>query len=77
MRGKAMCLKEALEKIVSDRQAVLLRDSRQEWEATDLLLNLSAGMLKRPVHMLSGVYIAALTESGLMGEVLYRLRTKA
>jgi hypothetical protein len=34
-------------------------------------------MLMRPVHMLPGIYIAALTESGLMGEVLYRLRAKA
>jgi hypothetical protein len=72
-----MCLKEALEKIVSDRQAVVLKDSRREWEAAELLTGLSAGMLKRPVHMLSGVYIAALTESGLMGEVLYRMRAKA
>jgi hypothetical protein len=77
MRGKAMSLKEALEKIVNDCQAVLLRDSRREWEAADLLTDLSPGMLKRPVHMLSGVYIAAITESGLMGEVLYRLRNKA
>jgi hypothetical protein len=72
-----MCLKEALEKIVSDRQDVLLKDSRREWEANELLGSLSAGMLKRPVHMLAGVYIAAVGESGLMGEVLYRLRAKA
>jgi len=72
-----MCLKEALEKIVNDQQAVLLKDSRREWEAGDLLNSLSAPMLKRPVHMLSGVYIAAIMESGLMGEVLYRLRAKA
>ncbi len=72
-----MCLKEALEKIVNDQQAVLLKDSRREWEAGDLLNSLSAPMLKRPVHMLSGVYIAAVMESGLMGEVLYRLRAKA
>jgi hypothetical protein len=72
-----MSLKEALEKIINDSQAVLLRDSRREWEAADLLASLSPGTLKRPVHMLSGVYIAALAESGLMGEVLYRLRNKA
>jgi hypothetical protein len=77
MRGNAMCLKEALEKIVNDQQAVLLKDSRREWEAGELLSSLSAGTLKRPVHMLSGVYIAAVMESGLMGEVLYRLRAKA
>jgi hypothetical protein len=77
MRGTLMCLKEALEKIVNDRQTVLLKDSRREWEADELLNSLSAGMLRRPVHMLSGVYIAAIVESGLMGEVLYRLRAKS
>ncbi len=72
-----MCLKEALEKIVNDRQNVLLKDSRREWEAAELLNNLSSGMLRQPVHMLSGVYIAALMESGMMGAVLYRLRAKS
>lgn len=72
-----MCLKEALEKIVNDRQNVLLKDSRREWEAADLLNNLSSGVLRQPVHMLSGVYIAAIMESGMMGTVLYRLRAKS
>jgi hypothetical protein len=74
---KAMILKECLEKIVDDKQPVLLKDYRQEWEAGDLLTTLSVPMLKRQVHMLSGVYIAIVTESGLMGEVLYRMRAKA
>jgi len=72
-----MILKECLEKIVDDKQPVLLKDYRQEWEAGDLLTTLSVPMLKRQVHMLSGVYIAIVTESGLMGEVLYRMRAKA
>jgi len=72
-----MILKDVLEQIVNDRQPVLLKDHRREWEAGDLLFNLSAPMLKRPVHMLPGIYIAVITESGLMGEVLYRLRAKA
>jgi hypothetical protein len=55
----------------------VLKDHRREWEAGDLLASLSGPMLMRPVHMLPGIYIAALTESGLMGEVLYRLRAKA
>jgi hypothetical protein len=76
-RKKAMILKECLEKIVDDKQPVLLKDYRQEWEAGDLLTTLSVPMLKRQVHMLSGVYIAVVTESGLMGEVLYRMRAKA
>jgi hypothetical protein len=76
-RIKAMILKECLEKIVDDKQPVLLKDYRQEWEAGDLLTTLSVPMLKRQVHMLSGVYIAVVTETGLMGEVLYRMRAKA
>jgi hypothetical protein len=72
-----MCLKEALEKIADDKEPILLRDHRQDWEASDLLLSLSAGMLKRQVAMLPGFYIAALSESGLMGEVLYRLKSKS
>jgi hypothetical protein len=72
-----MSLKEALEAIVQGNDPVLLKDHRREWEAADLLQSLTIGMLGRPVHMLPGVYIAALTESGLMGEVLYRLRAKS
>jgi len=72
-----MSLRDVLEKIVNDRQQVILRDHRQDWDANDLLNTLSPGALKRPVHMLPGVYIAALEESGLMGEVLYRLKAKA
>lgn len=72
-----MILRDALEKIVTDAHPVVLKDHRREWEAGDLLTNLSGPMLMRPVHMLPGIYIAALTESGLMGEVLYRLRAKA
>lgn len=71
-----MVLKEALEKLVSDKTPFLLKDHRQAWEAGDLLGALSNGMLARPVHMLAGVYIAAITEKGLMGEVLYRFKTK-
>jgi hypothetical protein len=76
-RIKAMILKDALETIVGDARPVMLKDHRKEWEAGDLLNSLSEPMLKRPVHMLPGIYIAALTESGLMGEVLYRLRARA
>jgi hypothetical protein len=71
-----MNLREVLEKIVTERQAVILKDSRRDWEAADLLTSLSPRVLGRSVHMLPGVYIAAVAESGLMGEVLYRLRVK-
>jgi hypothetical protein len=33
-------------------------------------------MLARRVHMLPGFYIAAITDKGLMGEVLYRFKMK-
>ena len=72
-----MILRDALEKIVRDTHPFVLKDHRREWEAGDLLTSLSGPTLMRPVHMLPGIYIAALTESGLMGEVLYRLRAKA
>jgi hypothetical protein len=72
-----MVLRDALEKIVNDRQAIILRDSRRDWDAAELLGILSAWTLNRPVHMLPGFYIAAVTESGLMGEVLYRLKASA
>jgi len=71
-----MVLKEALEKLVSDKTPFLLKDHCQDWEADTLLVNLSNGMLARRIHMLQGVYIAALTEKGLMGEVLYRFKPK-
>jgi len=72
-----MVLKEALEKLVDDGTTLLLKDYKRDWEAGDLLGSLTTGMLARPVHMLPGVYIAALTEKGLMGEVLYRFRSRA
>jgi hypothetical protein len=43
----------------------------------DLLRDLTSGTLGRPGHMLPGIYIAALGESGLMGEVLDRLRARS
>ena len=72
-----MILKDALEKLVSDKTPCLLKDSRRDWEVEDLLAYLSRGMLLRQVHMLPGVYIAAITERGLMGEVLYRFKPKS
>jgi len=71
-----MVLKEALEKLVTDQTPFLLKDHRQDWEAVALLGNLSIGMLARRVHMLPGFYIAAITDKGLMGEVLYRFKMK-
>jgi len=75
-KDRPMVLKEALEKIIGCGTAFILKDYRRDWEAGDLLGSLPSGMLARPVHMLPGVYIAAIAENGLMGEVLYRFRSK-
>ena len=72
-----MNLKQALEKLIEDKAPFLLKDQRREWEAVDLLAQLSNGVLARPVHMLCGVYIAAVSEKGLMGEVLFRFKPRA
>jgi len=72
-----MNLRGALEKLVEDKAPFLLKDQCRDWEANDLLDSLSKGILTRPVHMLCGVYIAAITEKGLMGEVLFRFKPRA
>ena len=71
-----MNLRQALEKMVEENAPFLLKDQSRDWEAADLLGRLSSGALLRPVHMLNGVYIAAVTERGLMGEVLFRLKPR-
>jgi len=71
-----MNLREALEKLVEDQAPFLLKDQHRDWEAADLLGSLSKGILIRQVHMLSGVYIAAVSEKGLMGEVLFRFKPR-
>ncbi len=71
-----MNLRQALEKMVEEDAPFLLKDRSRDWEAADLLGRLSNGALLRQVHMLSGVYIAAVSEKGLMGEVLFRLEPR-
>jgi hypothetical protein len=71
-----MNLREALEKLVQDQAPFLLKDQARDWEAVDLLGTLSPRALVRPVHMLCGVYIAAVMENGLMGEVLFRFKPR-
>lgn len=72
-----MLLKEILQKLVNDEEPVLLSDSRQDWEANSLLKSLSESMLKRPAHIVAGLYIAEINETGYLGQVLFRIKLKA
>ena len=71
-----MTLRELLEKMISDRAPVLLKDSQKAWEACDLLGNLTAPMLRRQVHLQPGLYVAMINEKGYLGEVLYKIEPK-
>ncbi len=72
-----MLLKEILEKIVGEKEPVLLSDNNKDWEASSLLKNLSVPMLKKQVFFQPGMYIALINEGGYLGEVLYRIKQKA
>jgi hypothetical protein len=72
-----MSLREILEKIVEDNTPVLLSDSRKDWEAQDLLEQLSEPMLKRQAHLQPGLYIAEISEAGYLGHVLYKVKNKS
>lgn len=71
-----MNLKQTLQKIIGDRQQILLSDSHQDWEALDLLNSLSESKLNRPVYFQPGLYIAEISEKGYLGTVLYRIKPK-
>ncbi len=71
-----MRLREILEQIVANGNSVLLCDSNKDWEPSELLENLSEMRLKRQAHMVPGLYIAEINDSGYLGEVLYRIKSK-
>jgi hypothetical protein len=71
-----MRLLEILEEIVENGNSVLLCDSNKDWEPSELLENLSEMSLKRPAHMVPGLYIAEIDDSGYLGQVLYRIKRK-
>ncbi len=71
-----MILKEILEKMVVEQSRVLLSNTKGDWEANTLLATLSPLMLKRRVHMQPGLYIAEISETGYLGQVLYKLKQK-
>ncbi|MBM3310833.1 MAG: hypothetical protein FJY80_04935 [Candidatus Aminicenantes bacterium] len=75
--GRYTSLKEALGEIASGADAVFLQSGGADWEAGDLLRTLPERKLDRRVHFMPGHYIAAVGETGCLGEVLYRIRRKA
>ena len=71
-----MRLREILEQIVENGNSVLLCDSNEDWEASELLKNLSEMRLMRQAHMVPGLYIAEINDAGYLGQVLYRIKRK-
>jgi len=74
--GRYTSLRDALGEIASGAEAVLLQSGEAAWEARDLLSSLPERKLERRVHFMPGFYIAAVGETGCLGEVLYRIKRK-
>ncbi len=75
--GRYTSLKDALGEIASGSEAVSLQARGNDWEAQGLLDSLPERQLERRVHFMPGFYIAAVGETGCLGEVLYRIHKKA
>ena len=71
-----MSLKEILESIVADNSPILLCSGDKEYEASTLLETLHPVKLKRQAHMQSGLYIAAISDGGYLGDVMYKVKQK-
>ena len=71
-----MNLREVLQKIDKNQEAVLLSDRETDWEAGVLLDRLSETMLNMKVFIQPGLYIAEINEAGFLGTVLFRLKNK-
>jgi len=71
-----MSLKEILQKIVDDGEPILLLDSDNNWEASDLLNQLSQRTLDTRAHLQPGMYIAEINETGYLGRVMFRVKRK-
>jgi len=71
-----MNLKEILQKIVNNQEAITLNDGTQEWEAGTLLNSLPEPKLKVSAYLQNGMYIAEIDPKGYLGRVLYRVKSK-
>jgi hypothetical protein len=71
-----MSLKDALAAIVDASEPVLLRSNGSDWEARALLESLPARKLGQKVQYMPGFYIAAVSDTMCLGEVLYRITKK-
>ena len=72
-----MSLKDILQKIIDDKDAILLSDSEKDWQAGDLLSGLSERVLKTPAHLQQGMYIAEINAGGYLGRVMFRIKQKS
>jgi hypothetical protein len=72
-----MRLKEILQKMNDEDQEFLLNNNGQNWEASDLLNELSEASLNVQAYIQPGIYIAEINDRGYLGSVLYRLIQKA
>lgn len=71
-----MSLKEILEGIVQNNTPILLCSGDKEYEATTLLETLHPVKLKRQAHLQNGLYIAAISDGGYLGDVMYKVKQK-
>ena len=71
-----MSLKDALSALANGGEPILLRAADMDWEAGALLDRLPERKLGQKVQYLPGFYIAAVSDSMCLGEVLYRIKKK-
>lgn len=72
-----MSLKEILQKIVDNGEAIWLSDKEKDWEASELLSGLPERTLKTPAHLQQGMYIAEISPTGYLGRVMFKVKQKA
>lgn len=71
-----MNLKEILQKLIDNNDAILLSDKEKDWEASELLNGLSERTLKTPAHLQPGMYIAEISPAGYLGRVMFKVKQK-
>lgn len=71
-----MSLRDILTQVVEENQPILLSDGNKDWEAKELLENLSQPFLKKQAHMQHGLYIAEISDGGYLGQVLYKVKQR-